>query len=124
MVRMVFFTLTVFFLFCPEGRIYAQADSEIHVNGSSNLDREFSSLMNDLELRTDQKLVLGILILKYAAEFNFSEFEDATKAKQYTMARSTIKDLDKDLKEVLDKQQYKVYKKHRKRIKKELLKTV
>ena len=80
--------------------------------------------MNDLDLRTDQKIALGIIVMKYATSFDYSKFEDSSKSKQYAMARSTIKDLDKDMKAILDKKQFKIYKKHKKKIKKELLNSV
>ncbi len=102
----------------------AQFGNSIHVGNDSGLEKEFSELINDLELRNDQKLALGIIVLKYTASFDFNEFEDASKSKQYAMARSTIRDLDKDLKEILDKRQFKVYKKHKKKIKKELMNSV
>jgi len=124
MKRLLFSIVLALVLIAPINELLAQGPSEIHVDGTSNLDKEISSMLNDLELRTDQKLVIGLLMLKYAAEFDFSEFENSSKTKQYTMAKSKIKELDKDLKEVLDKQQYKTYKKHRKLIKKELLKSV
>ena len=124
MIRLLFFTLLALVLITPINELRAQNKSEIHVDGSSNLDKEISSMLNDLNLRTDQKLVIGLLMLKYAAEFDFSKFENSSKTKQYTIARSKIKELDKDLKEVLDKQQFKSYKKHRKIIKKELMKSV
>ena len=124
MIRMLFIIFSVLILITPITELRAQNKSEIHIDGSSNLDKEISSMLNDLDLRNEQKLVIGILMLKYAAEFDFSEFENSSKAKQYTMAKSKIKEFDKDLKEVLDKQQYKVYKKHRKLIKKELMKSV
>ncbi len=124
MIRLLVFTLLALVLITPINELRAQEKSEIHTDGSSNLDKEISSMLNDLDLRTDQKLVIGLLMLKYAAEFDFSEFENSSKTKQYTMAKSKIKELDRDLKEVLDKQQFKVYKKHRKLIKKELMKSV
>ncbi len=123
MIRLLIFTISALLLMAPLTELRAQDLSELHLNSSSGLDQEISEMLNDLDLRNNQKLVIGILMLKYATEFNFSEFENSSKTKQYTMAKSKMKAFDKDLKEVLDKQQFKVYKKHRKKIKKELLKS-
>ena len=80
--------------------------------------------MNELELNNDQKLYIGMLILKYSLEFDFKEFEDASKVKQYSMAKSKIKELDKELKVILTKQQFKTYKRHKRELKKELKRSV
>ena len=101
----------------------AQFNNEIHVNGLS-LYKEISDLMNELELNDQQKIVIGLLILKYSLEFDYKKFEDASNTKKYTMAKAKIKELDKELKDVLDKQQFKTYKKRRKAIVKEIRKSV
>ena len=98
----------------------AQSGSKTHVNTDINIDKEISDLMNELELNNDQKLYIGMLILKYSLEFDFKEFEDASKVKQYSMAKSKIKELDKELKVILTKQQFKTYKRHKRELKKEL----
>lgn len=109
-------------LILPVSDGFAQSDSEIHIEGSTNLDNEISQLMNDLNLSNDQKIIVGLLVLKYGTSFDYKEFESASKARQYAMAKKTIKEIDKELKDVLDKKQYKIYKKRKKAIKKELMK--
>lgn len=96
--------------------------SEIHISGNNVLDREITAMMNELDLKTEQQIVIGILLLKYGAEFDVDEFEQASKLKQIAMAQSTLNKIEKDFKVILDKSQYKVYKKHKKVIKKELKK--
>jgi hypothetical protein len=97
--------------------------SEIHISGNNILDREITAMMNELDLKTEQQIVIGILLLKYGAEFDIDAFESASKLKQVTMAQSTLNKIEKDFKVILDKGQFKVYKKHRKVIKKELKKS-
>ena len=101
---------------------YAQPNNKKNANTDLNIDAELSELMNDLKLTDDQGVVIGLLILKYSLEYDYKEFQAASKAKQYTMVKAMIKELDKDLKDVLDKRQYKIYKKKKKEIKKKLMK--
>ena len=101
---------------------YAQSFSGLLSNTNANIDSELSSLMKDLDLTNDQGIVLGMLILKYSLEFDYKEFENASDVKKYSMVKSKFKDIDKDLKDVLDKRQYKVYKKKKKEIRKKMVK--
>lgn len=87
-----------------------------------NIQTELSELMDELKLSNDQTIVIGMLILKYSLEFDYKEFENASDTKKYMMAKSQFKEIDKDLKDVLDKKQFKVYKKKKKEIRKKLIK--
>ena len=105
-------------------QILAQGTSQTHINSDINIDKEISELMNELDLSNDQKLYIGMLILKYSLEFDIKEFEEASKMKQYTLAKAKIKEMEKELKPILSKQQYKIYKKHKKELRKELKRSV
>lgn len=103
--------------------IQAQPQSTISIHSGSGFEKEIASLMNDLNLTGEQKLVIGIVMLKHASSFDYSSFENASKTKQYKLAKKAINSLDKDLKEILDKSQFKVYKKHKKQLRKELIRS-
>ena len=109
-------------LFIHQAKAQLNLPSEIHLSGNSRIDQEISLLLNELELKDEQKIVIAILLLKYVAEFDQEEFEDATTLKQLSIAQQAIKKMDKDFKVILDKRQFKVYKKHKKAIKKEIKK--
>lgn len=100
----------------------AQTSAEVRVDSDFTIDKEISILMNELELKNDQKLAIAMLLLKYASEFDLTEFDDASKAKQYNIARKSIRQMDKDLKGILDKGQYKTYKKSKRKIKRDIRK--
>lgn len=101
---------------------YPQNNNYLRSNQTINIDSEISSLMKELELSNDQTIVIGMLILKYSLDFDYKQYENASDVKKYAIVKSKLKELDKDLKDVLDKRQFKVYKKKKKTIKKKLMK--
>ena len=114
--------LLSFLLFLCLSIPFVQAQpNQLSINGNTGIDKEISSLMNELDLSADQKMVLGMLILKYSMEFDYKAFNDGSKTKQYSIIKKKIKQLDKDLKEVLNKDQFKIYKKRKKAIRKQLM---
>ena len=115
-------TLSIFLLtICLSVQSF-DTSAQSNAGPNVNIDAELSELMNDLKLTDDQGVIIGLLILKYSLEYDYNEYQTASKAKQYTMVKAMVKELDKDLKEVLDKKQYKIYKKKKKEIKKKLMK--
>lgn len=90
----------------------------------AELEKQLNLLIVELNLTWDQKLSLGIITLKHSSQFNFVTFEKAGRIKQYRMANSAIRKLEDEIKPILSKEQFKIYKKHKKHLRKGLMKSV
>lgn len=113
-------TILVLVLLLQSFFLHSQPRSEIFINSNSGLEKTLSGLVNELELSDEQKLVIGMIILKHALNFNYSEFEKKSDAGKYVEIRALVKEIDAEMKEVLTKKQYKIYRKKKRALKKEL----
>lgn len=94
-----------------------------NISNRVDLERQLNLLINDLNLTWDQKLSLGIITLNHSSQFDFTRFQNAGKMKQYCMFNVAIRKLEKDIKPILSKEQFKIYKKHKKKLRKSLVKS-
>lgn len=111
----------ILFIFFSVGTLIAQP-SQLRINGDSGLDKEIAVLMNDLDLSTDQKIMVGMLIMKQTLDFDYQKFNKASETGQYLILKKELRQMEGELKGILDKKQYKVYKKSKKALRKELKK--
>lgn len=100
------------------------AHSSSNITDKAALEKQLNLLIVELNLTWDQKLSLGIITLKHSSQFDFVKFEQAGKIKQYRMANTAIRKLEKEIKPILNKEQFKIYKKHKKHLRKGLMKSV
>lgn len=97
--------------------------SSFNLTDKNVFEKQLNQLLIELDLTWDQKLSLGIITLKHSSQFDFVKFEKSGKFKQMRMVNKAIKKLEKEIKPILSKEQYTTYKKHKKQLRKSLLKS-
>jgi len=122
MIKYLLYSLFGLFLLGHPATSFSQQYTEVHISEDFSFDKELDDLLKNLDLSTEQKISIGIVILKHSLEFNYKKYDGTTEMKQYQMINAKINELDKDLKEILDKGQFRKYKKWKKKVKRELRK--